>query len=84
MPFATLDSKGEITLPKSVRDGLGVDTGDRVEFVDLGRGFYPMIAATRDIWDLRGSIPKPLTPISVKAMKSALRQYVARRNTARG
>ena len=54
MPFATLDSKGEITLPKSVRDGLGVDTGDRVEFVDLGRGFYPMVAATRDIRDLRG------------------------------
>ncbi|MDA0276057.1 MAG: AbrB/MazE/SpoVT family DNA-binding domain-containing protein [Proteobacteria bacterium] len=38
MPFATPDSKGEITLPKSVRDGLGVDTGDRVEFLDLGRG----------------------------------------------
>lgn len=84
MPSATLTSKGQITLPKSVRDGLGVDTGDRLEFVELGKGIYHIVAVTRDIRELKGSIPKPSTPISVKDIKNAVRQHAARRNAARG
>ncbi len=34
---ATLTSKGQLTLPKSIRQALGVDTGDRVAF-DLRDG----------------------------------------------
>lgn len=30
--FATLTSKGQITLPKSIRQGLGVDTGSKIAF----------------------------------------------------
>lgn len=33
MPTATITSKGQITLPKAVREHLHVDQGDRVEFV---------------------------------------------------
>jgi AbrB family looped-hinge helix DNA binding protein len=33
MTVATLTSKGQVTLPKSVRDRLGVQTGARVEFI---------------------------------------------------
>ena len=32
MPRATITSKGQITLPKEVRNHLGVDAGDQVEF----------------------------------------------------
>ena len=35
MTTATLTSKGQITIPISVRTALGVDTGDRVEFVPV-------------------------------------------------
>lgn len=83
MPAATVTSKGQITLPKSVRDGLGVDTGDRVEFVELEKGVYHVVAATRDIRELKGSIPKPASPVSVEDMKNALRQHAARRNAVR-
>ena len=34
MPTAVVTSKGQITIPKPLRDALGVDTGDRVEFVE--------------------------------------------------
>jgi len=83
MPAATLTSKGQITLPKSVREGLGVATGDRVEFVELEKGVYSVVAATRDIRELKGSIAKPARPVSVEDMKRAVRQHAARRNAAR-
>lgn len=83
MSTAIVTSKGQITIPKPVRDGLGVETGDRVEFVELEAGVYTVVAATRDIRELKGSIAKPARPVSVEDMKRAVRQHAARRNAAR-
>jgi AbrB family looped-hinge helix DNA binding protein len=33
MTLATLTSKGQVTIPKQVRDSLRLHTGDKVEFV---------------------------------------------------
>lgn len=79
MPAATVTSKGQITLPKAVRDGLGVDTGDRVEFVELEKGVYRVVAATRDVRELKGMIPKPSRPVSIEDMNRAIRRHAARR-----
>ena len=35
MSTATITSKGQITIPVRVRAALGVDSGDRIEFVEL-------------------------------------------------
>lgn len=78
MTSAVVTSKGQITIPKAVRDGLGVETGDRVEFVELDRGVYSVVAATRDIRDLRGVIPKPVKPVSVEDMNRAVRRHAVR------
>lgn len=78
MPTAVITSKGQITIPKSVRDSLGVETGDRVEFVELERGVYTVVAATRDIRDLKGVIPKPAKPVSVEDMNRAVRRHAGR------
>jgi len=32
MPTATLTSKGQLTVPKEVRDQLGLQTGDKIDF----------------------------------------------------
>ena len=79
MPTAVVTTKGQITIPKPVRDGLGVETGDRVEFVELEKGVYTVVAATRDIRDLKGMIPKPAKPVSVEEMTRAVRRHAARR-----
>ena len=78
MATAVITSKGQITIPKPVRDGLGVETGDRVEFVELERGVYSVVAATRDIRDLKGLIPKPAKPVSVADMNKAVRRHAVR------
>lgn len=78
MTSAVVTSKGQITIPKAVRDGLGVATGDRVEFVELERGAYRVVAATRDIRDLKGVVPKPAKPVSVEDMNRAVRRHAVR------
>jgi antitoxin PrlF len=79
MTTAVVTSKGQITIPKPVRDGLGVESGDRVEFVELERGVYTVVAATRDIRALKGMIPKPAKPVSVEDMNKAIRRHVVRK-----
>jgi AbrB family looped-hinge helix DNA binding protein len=72
MSTATLTSKGQITLPKVVRERLGVEAGDKVEFVETEPGVFKMIAATRDVRDLKGVIPKPAKPVTIEQMGRAI------------
>ncbi len=75
MPSAVLTSKGQITIPKEVRRALGVETGDRLEFVETGKGVFEVVAASRDVRELKGMIGRPRRPVSVEDM----RKTVARR-----
>ncbi len=34
-----ITSKGQVTIPKDVRERLGLRSGDEIEFVDDGKGF---------------------------------------------
>jgi antitoxin PrlF len=72
MPTATLTSKGQITIPKEVREALGVSAGDRVEFVAQEKGVYRVVAATRDVRHLKGLVAKPAKPVTVAAMNRAV------------
>ncbi len=79
MAIATITTKGQITLPKSVRERLGVDAGDRVEFVETSKGVYTVRAVSRDVRELKGMIAKPARPVSVEAMKRAVAKRASRR-----
>ncbi|MFM8310294.1 MAG: AbrB/MazE/SpoVT family DNA-binding domain-containing protein [Ilumatobacteraceae bacterium] len=54
---ARMTSKGQITVPKDVRDALGLDEGDSVVFRVDGR--RAVIAKTPDFLDLAGSVDVP-------------------------
>lgn len=71
MASATLTSKGQVTLPKSVRERLGVETGDRLEFIESDEGFL-VVAATRDIRSLKGIVGQPKKPVTVDEMNKAI------------
>lgn len=71
MPASTLTSKGQITLPKSVRDRLRLAVGDRVEFVETPQGFL-IRAATGDIRELKGILPPQVQPVTIEQMNAAI------------
>ncbi|ROM50535.1 AbrB family transcriptional regulator [Pseudomonas canadensis] len=72
MATATLTSKGQITIPVQVRTALGLETGDRVEFVEMEDGKFAMIAASKTVHDLKGLIRKPAKAVSLDEMNRAI------------
>ena len=72
MTTATLTSKGQITIPASVRMALGLEAGSRVEFVQISKGQYTIIPATSPVVALKGILGKPAKPISIEDMNQAI------------
>jgi len=70
---ATLTSKGQITLPKPVRDALELRTGDRVEFLIGADGTVTVLPVTSDVRALKGLLRKPHQPVSIEEMNQAIR-----------
>lgn len=69
MAVATLTSKGQLTLPLSVRQSLGLQAGDRVDFVDDGAGGFRVVPLRKDVTALRGRFAgRVAEPVSVDAM----------------
>jgi AbrB family looped-hinge helix DNA binding protein len=79
MAAATLTSKGQITIPVQVRDALGVDAGDRIEFVEVGKGEFNIVAATRSVRELSGMLyRKGRKSVSIAEMNDAIARGAAR------
>ena len=77
MPTATVTSKGQITIPKDVREHLGVDAGDRLSFEVQGDGSVLVTPLTRHVRDLAGLLHRPKGPtVSVEAMKEAISRRI--------
>lgn len=79
MAGATVTSKGQITIPIRVRTALGVDAGDRVEFVEVDKGQFAIVAATRSVRELKGRFRgKRTKPASVEEMNAVISRRSAR------
>jgi antitoxin PrlF len=79
MPMSTVTSKGQITLPKVIRDRLGVRPGDRVVFLEREDGEIVVEAATVDLRELRGCLPTSRSGVTVEDMNRAVRRGGTRR-----
>jgi AbrB family looped-hinge helix DNA binding protein len=68
---ATLSSKNQVTIPKSVREYLNLKAGDRFKFFLQPDGavvILPKIPVSR----LKGSVPKLDRPVSLEEMDAAI------------
>lgn len=73
MATATITSKGQITIPVQVRTALGLEAGDRVEFVEVEKGRFAIVPATRSVRDLEGLFRgKRSKPVSIEEMNAAI------------
>lgn len=74
MPHSTLSTKGQLVVPKEVRDFLRVRPGDRIDFVVRDDGQVTIRPAVVDIHELRGLLHAPgREPVSVEEMNQAVR-----------
>jgi len=78
MTTATLTSKGQITIPADVRRSLNVQTGDRVEFVQVEPGRFEIVAATRSVRELKGLFGKATRVVSIDEMNRTIAEQGAR------
>ncbi|MEP6825755.1 MAG: AbrB/MazE/SpoVT family DNA-binding domain-containing protein, partial [Ramlibacter sp.] len=72
MTTATVSSKGQITIPASVRLALQVDAVDRVEFVQVEPGRFELVAATQSIQSLKGMFGKAPKPVTIEEMNRVI------------
>lgn len=77
---AKMTSKGQVTVPKAVRDALGIEEGDEVVF--RVEGNRAVVARTADFLDLAGSIRVPAAKRNV-AWDEVLRRTRSSRAEAR-
>lgn len=75
---ATLTSKSQLTLPKIVRDAMGVGSGDRIRFVPSRNGFR-IVAMKGDVRKLRSLFKgRNLSPVTIEEMNETIAKMGAR------
>jgi AbrB family looped-hinge helix DNA binding protein len=72
MSTATVTSKGQITIPATVRTSLGIDTGSRIEFVEMENGQFMIVPIVSPIQSLKGMLRKPASSVSIEDMNRAI------------
>lgn len=79
MSKGTMTSKGQITVPKDVRDALGLGPGTVVRFELTDDGRAVLSPRRVSLIDLAGSIEYSGPTISIDAMDDAIADEVASR-----
>ncbi len=69
---ATLTSKGQVTVPKAVRDRLHLNPGDKIEFLVDEDGTVRVIPVTATLRQLKGMVRKPDRVVSLHEMEEAI------------
>ncbi|HDL86375.1 MAG TPA: AbrB/MazE/SpoVT family DNA-binding domain-containing protein [Candidatus Acetothermia bacterium] len=79
MLTSRVTSKGQMTIPKTIRDYLGISAGDRLTFIirDGEVIFYPVKGT---LLDLRGSIQGNKQPEDLDAVRKVVREKIARKS----
>ncbi len=73
MLSSTITTKGQITIPKDIRNILNIGKGDRVEFLVDANGAVTILPVANDIIALKGLVAKPEKYVSLEDMKNAIR-----------
>lgn len=69
--WATMTSKGQVTVPKEVRESLRLAAGSAIDF-SWADGEWIVRRATTSVRSLKGSVPLPERPVSLDDMDDAV------------
>lgn len=71
---ARITGKGQVTLPKAIRDGLQLESGNRVEFMRERDDVLRVAPVTQ----LKGMLPKPAAPVTLQEIEEAIAKSTAK------
>ena len=72
MLAAKITSKGQVTIPKNIRQHLKINQGDSIEFFVDENGVVVISPIKSDVRELKGIITKPDRAVSIEDMKEAI------------
>ena len=81
MEISTISSKGQVTIPKKIRDFLNVRTFDKIAFIPLNDGQVLITTKQNSATSLFGMFNhrKPKKPVSIEEMEALIRVRRAKR-----
>lgn len=79
MPTSTVTSKGQITIPKEVRDIVGLEAGHKVSFQVRKDGVVELRPDTIDVMSLCGIFKPRVKGVTLADMDDAIRKAAARK-----
>ena len=65
----TVDARGQIVLPKELRDGAGIATGDKLAVVSLRNGERLCCLALMKVEELAGTVREILNPVASQLIR---------------
>ncbi len=72
--LAKITTKGQITLPKKIRDHLHVKPGDQLDFSVDEEGVVLVTPVIGTVKDLKGCMPRPKKPVTLKQMSEVIKR----------
>jgi AbrB family looped-hinge helix DNA binding protein len=79
MQYSTMTSKGQITIPRTIRAALHLEMGDRVRFRLRDDGVVEMLPETGDLIALFGILKPPKGKhVTIEGMERAIRKGASR------
>lgn len=77
MEQAKVTSKGQITIPKNIREKLNIKPGDKVNFIVDNEGEVKIYPQKKPIESLRGILHRPgQKSLSVEEMNEGITEYL--------
>lgn len=70
--YATVTSKGQITIPSQIREKFKIISGNKIEFVIRDDSFVA-IPINKPAKRLKGILPKPKKSLSIEEMNEAIK-----------
>ena len=68
----TITSKGQVTVPKAIREQLHLRPGDKLDFLLDEGGGLRVEPVTGSVTQLKGMLPKPERPVTLVEMEEAI------------
>ena len=69
---ATITSKGQVTVPKAIREQLHLRPGDKLDFLLDEGGGLRVEPVTEPVTALKGMLPKPRRTVTLAEMDQAI------------